>query len=482
MSTGTIVSIKPGHRMDPEFRVKLLEENPNSFSFASSDKKNVEHKLVNSNEFELLGSLTALEDGFKDRLVVVRAANEDVVDGEEQPFELIIDKEGKPLLVAFVEGDFTKYASDTATLSPEATFVSDWLADHVNGMYSSCNGDMNKLMILLDTPSFQEAAREHMEPRGVVVFFSKDGKAVYVAKSNSQYGKFDWGETSKTHGILAAKPAETVPAGTDLSTLTYSERKALQKAGKKEGPIIKIEPLANPEIKEKEEQPTINMPQTQGIKDQEYANGAIKRIGQGHPMLFPPSNLVGRDLKKWYGRHRKFGTQGLDHNQRPGIPASEVAKNSHFFLVLNPPAQQADPKPKDVEVHNQPDPQVVSKPVPIMPPDQVVKDIATLKKFEAASAEELDKSLEKYGTFSSRMERSLDELLLAPFEAYYELGQNGVKGLACLANEFRLRILADHPEIMAKARKPVVTPPVEKDISEMSYSERKALQKKQKAA
>jgi hypothetical protein len=482
MSSGTIVVVKPGHKMDPEYRVKLLEENPIHVNVAVTDKKTVEVQSINSNELDLLTSLSAVEEAFKDHLLIVRASNEEVVSGEEQPFELIIDKEGKPLLVAFVEGEFTKYASPEATLSPEATFVENWLADKVNTMYASCGRDIHKLMNLLDVASFQEEARKHMEPRGVVVFFSTDNSVVYLAKSNGNFGKFDWGEVSNTHGYTEAKKVPDNPAGTDLSQLTYAQRKALKLKGKTSVPVIndgQKEPPTNlPEVPDKPAEP-VTAPAKE-IETKVFENGAIKTVRGQSPLLFPPSTLSGRDLRKWYGRHRKNGTQSIDANQRPGIPASEVHKNSHFYLLLNPVSKETEVKPKDTTVHIQPDPQVVAKPTPIMPPDQVQNAVNTLNKYKPATQEDLERSLEKYSTFSGRLERSLDEILLAPFEAYYEIGQNGVKGLAMLAHEIRMRVLMDNPNIMANAHKQVTPAATEKPVEELTYAERKALKIKQK--
>jgi hypothetical protein len=498
--SGTIVILKPGHTMTAAYRQKLLENNTASFSVAVTDKKVVESFNVLASKHDLDKALFETEEKLKSRLCIIGATSDvDIQPEEQQPFELVVDKDNKPVLSAFISGDFSKYATDTAEFSPEATLVMEWLADKCASLYEESGSNVNKLIQLLDSPAFRKELQEHMEPSGVIVMLSTEGSAIMFARQNTTHSMFDWGEVTNHHGYAeksaqqikdeaivqaALEAKEKAAAEPEKRVLTYKERQALKAQGSAPPPptATPVPPTEVPvtnvgEYPDKTPGPSVPtvVPGNGGpTPDYNPKTGVIKEGS-----LFPPAQITGRDLKKWYGRHRVGGSKNIQYESRPGIPASEISRASHFYPML----VTGGVRIKDTEVHNEPSVEVHNKPLPIVPTDQLAKAVAIIKKDAALplSEEQIKAVVAKHPSWSERHGITFEHMCCLSYETLLAIGTDaGVKDLSILAQELRLFILQNHPEIMkaAFAAQPAVEQKTEDTGPKvLSYRERQALKK-----
>jgi hypothetical protein len=357
-SSGIVAVVKKGLLLPEAFQQKLLQECPNGFSFSVADSTvglaslnlsptGIKDKKGEIRKYNISQSLTETVQKFKDRHLVLYFYRHDdpgeMPEIARQPFPLIEDN-GKVLLHAFAEGEFSKYANPESEYPPEVQFMVDFFGDYVNQLFEECGNDLNKLFEKFHSNEFRISMVEHMAPTGMIYLHDKDNHVCSITcEVKDKFGVFDWGITSNTLGYTEEKKAEPEPV---KKTGWAAKRAAKAEGGQpsvpsvpaKEVPTEKVVAPKSDEVKpsEKVEGGTpVTLPTEYGVID-----GRVVR---------PPLGKDGRDLKDWYKAHDQAGCPQNFRQARPGIPFDRLTANSHIRRILEgthfvPPAKDVGTK------------------------------------------------------------------------------------------------------------------------------------------
>lgn len=484
MSTGSILCLKPGHTAPKDLGTRLLLNFKSSVSAAAIDKDKGLSKFF-ADDVDLASFLNETETKFKDRALILRLEdNEALQDEEKQPFDLVIDDEGKTVLLGVLEGDFEKYASDAATVSPETAFVQEFFADHCQKMFDDCGSDVKKFQALLEGAPFRKNLEEHMAPRGCIVLMGRDGSPLRYEVGNTKGVLSSWGFVTDACGYTEAKatPAKVDDSpkaltAAELKAMPYKERIvyiAAQKEGVKAAPDKQDqqpEEVVEEKVEEKTADKAVQQPEDNGVK--------IESDG-----VLPPTRMEeGRAATKFYERHWAKHTKDKVY-KKPfmKIPAAEIRQNSYLWPHFNKEAIEKARANKNVEPTHvgKKDTTGTEVYVPVMSAKDTEDALAIArdKDLVLTTAEQLKSHVEKYKPFSTKLSIPLEEVLLWTEDRYAALNH---KALTRLCDELRSNILALRPDILkGGGKKPNDVKAKVVDLKAMPYKERMAYIEAQK--
>lgn len=131
------------------------------------------------------------------------------LDDDVQPYTVLTDKDEKPILVAFAEGDFTNYFKPGETRSNTFFFVKDFLMPEVSRLYGHLKGDLDELMKELCSDKMNAKLTPQFGDRGTLVLVAGNGEIACVAQNELLLGDTEWGWSSNHYGF--GQSAETTP-------------------------------------------------------------------------------------------------------------------------------------------------------------------------------------------------------------------------------------------------------------------------------
>jgi hypothetical protein len=463
--------------MAPDYKKELLEYYNKGGSMTVADAKQglVTETLKGS---ELASAIEAADKNLTDRFRCYYATDEHKVDDERQPFSVIVDANNKPLVYALIEGNFEKYATDEATMGPEATFFEEWLANKVQAVWAGCGGNIKKLFQLLDTSKFKTEAQEEMGTRGVIALMNNSEAPIWISKGNTdEAGKFTWGEVSNKLTYVEPKAKEPdKPTKVDLSKMSYKERKQFLKDNpnyETDAPAPEAQPTEKPEEKPTSV-PTVVPADAEVEKVTDTGSIAVKK---GRRYLYPPSGLGLEDRKKWYGKHGG-SSKDYDWKNSVGIPIDRIVKSSHFYAMVHGPAS------KDTDTHGQ----IEKIEYPILTGPEIGEAFSVIKASAGyATLDELNSTMnDEHPAFTARLNKTLDDYPLLMRMKYGDLLKLSHKALANLCHELRIAYVKANPAAFGATH--VEKPPVKTEepketetpaggtkinLASMSYKERK---------
>jgi hypothetical protein len=479
MSSGAIAIVNPGQVMAPDYMKELLEFYNKGGSMTVADAKQglVTENLKGS---ELASAIEAADKNLSDRFRCYYVTDEHKVNAERQPFPVIVNSNNKPLVYALIEGNFEKYATDEATMGPEATFFEEWLANKIQAVWTGCGGNVKKLFQLLDTNKFKTEVQEEMGTRGVIALMNNTEAPIWISKGNSdEAGKFTWGEVSNKLTYVEPKAKLDKPTKVDFSKMTYKERKQFLEDNPDydtDAEPASTEEQPPPSADKPTSVPTVVPADAEVEKVTDTGSIAIKKHRR---YLYPPAGLGLEDRKKWYGKHGG-SSKDYDWKNSVGIPIDKIVKSSHFYAMVHGPGT------KDTDAHGQ----IEKIEYPILTGPEIGEAFSVIKASTGyATLDELNVTLnDEHPAFTSRMNKTLDDYPLLLRMKYSDLLKLSHKALANLCHELRIAYLKDNPAAFGathveKQLKITETPKPEKvevpaggskiDLSSMTYKERK---------
>jgi len=502
MSLGAIAGTKPGQQLPEALRKKLLENNPAMIGYATLNGGKLDYMAISSKDFKLEETLVEIEDKFKSHELLLWFTEDELDEDEQQPVVLVADKDDNPVLIAFGEGDFAKYQSDTAEFSPFYEFCRQNLGDRCQDLYDNCGGDFAKMSAILDGPAFHKALADegHLQPRSVVAMIGLDGRVLMFSYGNGEAAevKTPWGFASNYYGYTEPKAAaDTPPVEKKLS---FEERQAARKAAKGQATVnppaamganaqketLKLPPTSVPTAGTKDAPVAAPTTTTQGVSGP-VSDGKVGIVDEMKKMIFPPVNARGRDLRKWYERHHSGGSKAVNwQTDRPGIPFDKLDKSSHWYDRYHPVAIAR--RNKDTAPHHIPQPDAKATDTPTtsnvtvnLPLDatDISKTVAIAKESSPMTFEAIKTAREKATPFSKRIQRELADILLWSKDRYALLPDHAKNELI---DELRHRILFENPHLLKQPDAKPEEKPAEIVEKKLTFEERQAARKAKKVA
>lgn len=317
--SGLIVLKKAGQIVPEAYLKKVLEEKPSILGMMAAVKKpdgNTELRLGSSCDFTIDFITQGMEEN--KALDMLMFFGEKPKDHEKQincqPFQILADSQGDPLILAMIEGSFQKFAKEGGTLSPEFYLAYSYLMPKLHDMYQLCGNDIGKLTERLSSDNFKMEMDNCIDARGVIAMLGVNG-TMRVFSKNDQRAAYMWGSTTKHLGFADGRldnGVKTVVKKADEPVAEKSEKKPfLGKPDKVGEPVV----------------PTPAEPEPAPWKEEETKPGEPLPIAATEQstiyMIAPPSSENSRNkLRRWYGKWLKRVPDNF--SDRPAIAVSKL--------------------------------------------------------------------------------------------------------------------------------------------------------------
>lgn len=137
---------------------------------------------------------------------------------DNQPFTVLADQDGNPMLVCFLEGDFSQFhQAGSARSDAYFTFVKE-LQPKLKKIAQEKDGDLDEVLKELDHPVTKKDILRYMGTRGTVTFVAENGAIMSIA-FNKELTEHPWGWASREI------KAEEFPEKEDAPTETEADKK-----------------------------------------------------------------------------------------------------------------------------------------------------------------------------------------------------------------------------------------------------------------
>lgn len=314
---GLILLKKAGHVVPQAYLQKVLAEKPTIMGMAAACKKNekeTELRLGSTDGFDLNFILQGMEE--QKGIDMLMYFGEKALGHEKQincqPYQVLSDGNGDPLILAMVEGNFDKFKKDGSKLPPEFFVAYEYLQPKLQDFYEASGKDLNGVLDRMSRNAFKMDLENTFSVRGVVALLAANGTLKTFSK-NDQRGAFPWGSTTKHLGfktdmlntdILKEEPPKTE------APKPVEEKKAFFSAMAPKPPAAPAEPEQPTEVDDNEKKEDTQ--KTAGVTQQSTVY-----------MIFPPAHESSRNkLRKFYGKWLKRVPDNFA--ERPGVAVSKV--------------------------------------------------------------------------------------------------------------------------------------------------------------
>lgn len=353
--TTSIVSVRAGETIPDTFLHKLLEENRSAVGFVVQDKKLEVEKFATladtAKEVENLKDVLGNTKKFQ-RMFIFHAFPPEYDEDEIQPWTIIKDSKGNPLLVVAVEGDLP--GKDVDGSSEMLGTINEYLGPKIESLFTLVGNDPKKLYAALkDQAGFGADLMNIIGHRAHFYFMPAEGDVFAHGREPEVLplaGAFSWGSASNAYGYTeSAIAAATVVAAAPEPTVRKSKYAS---ADPEPGP--KVDDNGIHHIKPAEPKPAVVIPKVVPTPSADPAKIAADTTVEMTEWT-PPANLHGKKLKQAY-RGVNGGVLPSDWERRPKImiavkkgPIKDLKDLAHTAVGNLPASQVLKVEPAKVE-------------------------------------------------------------------------------------------------------------------------------------
>lgn len=212
--SGTIIVKKKGFEVPLDFLKLAMSNNQTCAGFAmigkhkEDDAKEVllGHSILGASD---LNKVQTIQSKFKDKNLIMyfgssaNAVSRQVV----PPYPVLLDKDGKPLILAFLDGDCSQFHRADSSHPDIYNAVENDLKPRMKDWYDDADGDLTKLMDKISKSATKRADIERLfKGNGALCLYTAadDIKFFHSVEKNT-YADFDWGQTSNAYGFDGVK-------------------------------------------------------------------------------------------------------------------------------------------------------------------------------------------------------------------------------------------------------------------------------------
>lgn len=315
--TSSIAQVKSNESIPDTLLNKLVTENKAGFGFAikNGDKLEVE-KFPRLEEKDRLLTATSLLTNIMSNtkkypvmFTFHEVASEEYDEDEIQPYTILKDSKGNPILTVCVEGDFPTYAGNEDGFSESYCLVNDWLGPKIEGMYKLLGNSPTKLVEYLRTEQFASDFNHVIGHRGCLAFMPAQGDQFIIEKNDIGL-EGPWGCVSNAYGYTesAAAAATPEPAPAAPAPEAQPEKKKSKYSDAPAAPAAPKATVTPP----KADKPVIKDP-IEKVADQIVEEVEVEEEVDWSP----PANVHGKGLKDLY--RATAGFLPKDWKQRPKL-------------------------------------------------------------------------------------------------------------------------------------------------------------------
>lgn len=289
--TQSIVQVNANETIPPALLMKLLTENRSYLGFVVREAgsmvverfDDIEDEPVEKHFKEFTG---ILENTKKfSRMFIFGQCPEEFETAEVQPWTIIKDSKGSPMVVVAIDGDFPQHVGDGKT-SEAFNYVNDYLGPKIEEMYALFGNDPSKLDTYLRGPAFGKDLALTYGHRAVFEFMPLVGLPFTQGK-NEIGCEVTWGRASNVYGYTES----VMEAATPIAPAEPSKR---SKYSDDPAPAITPAPSTAPAVPK----PEIPVPMNNPAPVKDPVAAAADKTVNGHWEDIP-TNMHGKRRKKW---------------------------------------------------------------------------------------------------------------------------------------------------------------------------------------
>lgn len=204
---GTIVFRKKDAMIPEAFLELVFKENSAflSSAFIDTDKTMSMDAIAD----HALSDINDAQELVKDRDSIFFLGNFKEPEESLQPFVVLENDKGEPILTAFLDGDFSNYADAKSANSDAFHALNKYFRPRIEKWFKK--GGLDNVLDELDDAATKEDIRNTFMGRGAILFFAVNGKHIFVQNKNPEYAEYPWGFTTNSHGYKEEAAKTSVP-------------------------------------------------------------------------------------------------------------------------------------------------------------------------------------------------------------------------------------------------------------------------------
>ena len=266
-----------------------------------------------------------------------------------QPYVVLQDNKGEPLILAFAEGDYTPFTHDDSTKSREFFFIDELVRPTIDEAFA---GDLEALLKKLEGPLTRKNFMNAITGRGECLLLCANGSNPKFTKNAATFGRdYTWGWITNHMNMAAAKEAkpaeEAKPAkgefGSDFGKRTKPPAAAVPPLDKKIPP-----PKTDTAVPDDAGTEVVLQP------PKHFDWNAAKHFYE-KCLGWIPANLNKKDPKSWPGVPISKYREAYKNHKNPPYPLTDdgevvVKSFSDLPKPADKPVETKPPAPKPAEV------------------------------------------------------------------------------------------------------------------------------------
>lgn len=215
LHTVSIVPVKANETIPPTLLHKLLTENRSWLGFVVRETGQIvveKYDDIGKDTVENhVKEFTGILDNTKSfpRMFCFGSFPEKFDSDEVQPWTVIKDSKGNPMLVVAMEGDFPGRGIEG--LSEFYGLMNEYLGPKIESMYNLLGNDPEKLFNYLRSDTFAADLKNVYSHRAVFAFMPMTGEP-FSHGQNELGGKYSWGAASNVYGYTESAQEAATPA------------------------------------------------------------------------------------------------------------------------------------------------------------------------------------------------------------------------------------------------------------------------------
>lgn len=343
---GTIV-IKGAGQLIPEAYINILTDRRKSGVGVASASPEQMLLSVCGDALATADVMAAQEEGKEFPAVFYFASHPDKANVDDiQPYVLLKDDKDQPLVLGFVEGNFSEYADEKSERADGFHLAMTYLIPKISQFYNMVGHDIGRLEQELRSPIVSTEMKRLPSARGAIVLMLRNGACIDYNKDNMLGGTFPWGWTSDTLGYTE-NAGTTSDVNKDKPKLSLFKKPmtASVPASPPPAPIKKDDPPFEPD---KKVGPEYQVPEhlPEGLT---YNEKSGKFYAQCPDKVGPK-----KDREQWY----RSWTGACPSNYKTKMPQAPKVELSHqmtqamLIRVQKATEPKKDVEPKYVQVTN----------------------------------------------------------------------------------------------------------------------------------
>lgn len=216
MMRGVTIVKKADRSLNKDFLGLAMGKYTKCWGISTPANKGDYLATIRSSKLRTADSIFEMAEKYQDRVMILyfgeqgegEASHED----DFQPFTLLEDADGRPILIAVLEGDFSEFYKKDSSHSPQFFCVNEDLIPRVKKAYNYVNGDIGLLMEeLANKSSSRDIANLMVGDRGSVTLYAFGYEPLcYTLKDDTTFKQYDWGWVSNSLGFKTNDPIAEV--------------------------------------------------------------------------------------------------------------------------------------------------------------------------------------------------------------------------------------------------------------------------------